>query len=199
MAFDDTRLPVDIEQGATGGPSFLTSVIGMSSGQEQRNVDWSEARGTWEIGYGIQSKSDFQAALAFFYARRGRGRGFRFKDWSDFELTAEIVGYGDASNRDFQIIKTYSASSNPYIRRITRPVASTIVVTVDDVESAVWTLQTGGVVRFNAGSAPGLAAVVKVTCEFDVPVRFDTDAFSITMAHFLAGEIPSLSIVELRE
>ena len=34
--------------------------------------------------------------------------------------------------------------------------------------------------------------------EFDVPVRFDTDRISASLAGFAAGEIPSIPVVEVR-
>ena len=33
---------------------------------------------------------------------------------------------------------------------------------------------------------------------FDVPVRFDTDQLSINLAHFGAGDIPEIPVVEVR-
>ena len=35
--------------------------------------------------------------------------------------------------------------------------------------------------------------------EFDVPVRFDSDALEISIAGFEAGDLPSIPIVEIRQ
>ena len=59
--FDDVRLPEDIERGTMGGPMFKTTVITMASGKEQRNQDWEVVRGTYNVGYGIQKRSDIEA------------------------------------------------------------------------------------------------------------------------------------------
>lgn len=196
--FHDVRLPDDVEKGATGGPGFNTTVIAMSSGREQRNVDWEETRGEWDVSYGVQTKEDFDVVKAFFFARRGRGYGFRFKDWGDFELFEEAIGLGDGSANDFPISKTYEPSGPlPYVRLITRPVEDTLVVKLDGVETLNWSLQPGGIVRLN--TPPGNGVAVTVSGEFDVPVRFDTDKFLLSLETFNSGSIGSLPIVEIRE
>jgi uncharacterized protein (TIGR02217 family) len=194
--FDDVRLPEEVERGATGGPRFQTSITVLATGREQRNVDWATQRGLWEIGYGIQTKDDFQAVLAFFYARQGKARGFRFKDWSDFEATSTALGTGTGLQTDFQLIKPYT-SLVTYNRRITRPVTGTIAVTTNGSPIATWTLQPLGVIRFNTAPAAGVA--IAASFQFDVPVRFDTDEFRLNLETFDAGAVEQLSVVELRE
>lgn len=200
--FDDVRLPEDIEIGAKGGPSFQTTVVPMGNGTEQRNADWVMQRNVFDVGYGIQSLSDVDTARAFFYGRRGRWRSFRFKDWQDFNLDNEVIGTGNAVTTAFQIIKTYD-STYPYVRNITRPVQSTVRVYKDGALQTLtthYTLGTGinsGVITFLV--APGMGVVITVTCEFDVPVRFDTDTFELTHTAFEAGEIMSLLLIEDRD
>ncbi len=197
MAFHDVRLPEQVEQGASGGPSFYTTVNAMASGNEQRNINWEEARADWELSYGIQGYEDFDEVRQFFYARRGQAHYFRFKDWGDYQLSVEAIGVGDGANKQFQITKTYEPSGpNPYVRNITRPVADTLVAFVDGVETSC-TLNALGVITFVA--APGVGAVVAVSCDFDVPVRFNTDKFSLQLSTPTAAAIGSLPILEVRE
>lgn len=94
--FHDTRLPEHIESGSKGGPEFNTTVIEMTSGREQRNKRWALPRASWDITYGIRDQEDYQLILAFFYARRGRAFGFRFKDWSDYACIAQSIATGDS-------------------------------------------------------------------------------------------------------
>ncbi len=47
-------------------------------------------------------------------------------------------------------------------------------------------------------SAPAPGAVVSAGFLFDVPVRFDTDRLTASIASFRAGEIPSIPIVEVK-
>jgi len=201
MAFHDTRLPVEVERGAIGGPGFKTTVISLSSGFEKRNIDWANSRGAWDIGYGIQKKSDFEQVIAFFYTRQGRAHSFRFKDWSDFEiLTAQSIGTGDGANTTFQVFKRYTNGVTTFDRTLTKLVSGTVRVFLDTVEKTITADFTvnllTGIVTMNA--APGAGVDVTVITEFDVPVRFDTDKLDVNSSTFDAGAIPQIPIVEVR-
>lgn len=202
-SFESVRLPDDIEAGAHGGPSFLTTIVAIGNGTEQRNIDWAEAKADWDIGYGIQTPADYAAARTFFYARRGRAVGFRFKDWSDFELQNELIGIGNGVTLTYQLTKTYTSGSASYVRVITRPVTPTLVVRVDGVVKTLTTHYTinyeTGLITFTGGNAPAAAKEVRVDCDFDVPVRFNTDKFDLRLEITLAGVVQSLPVLELRQ
>lgn len=194
MAFDDVRLPEEIERESRSMPRFQTSVVTLGRGAEQRNVDWLQQRLKFDISYGIQYKEDVDAVIAFFYARLGRARGFRFKDWSDYQANNQQIGTGDGSKTKFQLVKRYT-SLVTYVRKILCPVAGTIAVTVNG-SPVTFTpdLATGEV---TLASPPAAAAVVRATFEFDVPVRFDSDELSLSIALFNASAVESIDLVEL--
>ena len=196
--FHDVRLPDDIERGSGGGPVFNTGVLEMASGQEQRNINWESSRNTYDISYGIQDREDYEICQAFFYARRGRGFGFRFRDWSDWQVQQGFLGLGDAVNRTFQLIKIYDSDGPlPYFRRITRPVDGTVVVYVDNVATTAFVLNPLGLIVLDVAPADG--AEVAASCDFDVPVRFESDQFNLALEWSEAGAVGSLPIKELRE
>lgn len=198
MSFDEVRLPDDVERGAQGGPEFKTTVLQLSSGFEVRNVDWAIARGRWDIGYGIQNLSTLNLVRDFFYARQGRARGFRFKDWSDFSGELQNIGTGDGVTTAFQLRKQYTSGAVTYNRPVKKPVTGTVRVFLDGVESFAFTVDTTtGVVTMSV--APGAGIVLTASFEFDVPVRFDSDQLEVNMAIFNAGSIPQLPVVELRQ
>lgn len=199
MAFDEVRLSEEVERGARGGPGFKTNILTLSSGFEKRSQVWSKARGRWDVSYGISRRADFVGVMTHFYARRGRARGFRFKDWSDFELTQEGIGIGDGATTAFQTTKSYASGSQTYVRNI-KKLASVSEVRVNGV---VQVLSTDYTIDLNTGiltlnTAPTSSHVVDITGEFDVPVRYDTDQFDVTLELYDAGAIPALPIVELR-
>lgn len=204
MTVHDVRLSEDIEQNAQGGPGFLTTIVSMGSGLEQRNAEWERAKQRWDIAYGVQSKTDFQEVLAFFYARHGRFYGFKFKDWSDYTAADQLVGTGDSTDgsdgtSDFQLVKIYADSAGSFSRKITRPVTGTVVVKVDGVVDNNWTLGSLGVISFTAGHHPLTGLEVTASFEFDVPVRFDVDRMNVALIWANAGGIPQLEIVEIVE
>ncbi len=204
MAFQDVRLSEDVERGSQGGPRFKTSILILSSGFEKRNIDFAQARGSWDIGYGVGDKEQFNEIIEFFYARQGRASSFRFKDWSDFEIgddatdTPQTIATGDTSTTAFQIVRTYTSGPTTFDRVVTKIVASpTPRVFLDGVEQfADFTIDLlTGILTFT--SAPA-AVAIGVICEFDVAVRFDTDALDVNMLFFNAGSIPAIPVIEVR-
>lgn len=199
MAFDDVRLNPAIERGAEGGPGFKTIVIGLSSGKEQRISEWLYERGEWDISYGIQDKSDFTQITNFFRSRRGKFRGFRFKDWADYEAVGELLGTGDGLKREFKLVKDYGY----YKKRITRPVSDTVTVTINGIQKiGGFTVnhQTGIITFTNhEDHIPAEDAVVRASFQFDLPVRFDIDKLDLRIVWERAGSFPSIAIIELLE
>lgn len=205
QAFIEERLPEEVERKAIGGPMFKTIVTTLFSGHEQRNISWSQARGEWDIGYGLshlkegKSQSYLNEVIAFFYARRGMAIGFRFKDWTDFELSDTTIGVGDGINDTFQAVKIYKeASTTAYVRTLNKIVSGTDVVKIDGAPTAAYSIDydTGAIVM---NSPPTLGQVITLACEFDVPVRFDIDKLDVVAYTQDAGLIQSIPLVEIRQ
>lgn len=202
--FDDVRLPEDVEVGAHTKYNFQTTVTVLGNGDEQRNADWSEMKCEFDFGYGTQEAVDFFYIQKFFFARRGRWRSFRAKDWADYQLEQEVIGVGNGVATVFQIVKTYETGGPfPYVRRITRPIQSTVKVYIDGILQVLttnYTLGTGansGLITFTAPVTN--TKVVTVTCEYDVPVHFNTDTFDLSFDGYVSGTVQSLIAEEDRE
>ncbi len=206
MAFDNVRFPASISRGLHGGPERRTDVVMTASGHEERNARWADSRRSYNVGYGVKSVDDLHAVISFFEERRGRLYAFRFKDYSDFKsclptkavtATDQVIGVGDGVKATFQLVKSYGTARS-WQRTITAPVAGTVVVAVNGVASNFFTVDIAtGLVSFTAGHIPAAAAVITAGFEFDVPVRFDTDKIRINLAHFKAGEIPDIPLIEV--
>jgi uncharacterized protein (TIGR02217 family) len=205
MTFHDVRLPDDVEKGAGGGPQFNTVVMSLATGFEQRNIQWSQARAKYDVGYGIQTKTNFNIVRDFFYARFGRAHSFRFKDWGDFEMARQIIGQTDGATATFQVFKRYTSGALDYDRTIEKVVLDSESVWVNSVAIS----EGAGATQYQLNDLTGVLTLgvtlaaqsgtdVEVLCEFDVPVRFDTDQFDVTLETFEAGAIPSLPVVEVR-
>jgi uncharacterized protein (TIGR02217 family) len=208
MAFDNIRFPSAISRGATGGPERRTDVVTTASGREERNSRWAHSRRRYNVGTGVKSLAEVQAVVAFFEERRGRLYAFRFKDHADFKscaataaptATDQAIGTGDGTTSAFQLVKRYGAGLREYVRDIAAPVADSLVVAVNGVATTAFTVNSQtGMVTFNARNIPAVGASITAGYEFDVPVRFDTDAFSINLSHFEAGDIPDIPLIEVR-
>jgi uncharacterized protein (TIGR02217 family) len=139
--FHEVRFSDNIAYGATGGPEFATTVVATGAGHEQRNVDWAEARGRWDVASGLKNQAQLDELIAFFRARKGKAYGFRFKDWTDYRATRQLLGTGDGAQTQFQLVKRYPSGSVIEVRTITKPVAGTVRVYKDGVEQlAGWSV-----------------------------------------------------------
>lgn len=123
--FDEVQFPTDISYGSRGGPEFMTDIVILDSGHEQRNINWALSRAKYDVSYGIRTNENLADLTKFFYARQGRAYGFRYKDWADFTATQEPLT--QTGSKFVQLVKKYTSGSRTYIRNITKPVASPAV------------------------------------------------------------------------
>lgn len=199
MAFIETRFPTDIAYGSSGGPEYSTDVVIMQSGYEQRNSNWSQARIRYNVAPGVKTQNQLDTLIAFFRARKGRADGFRFKDWTDFKVTGQMIGTGNGSNTVFQLVKTYVNSAITETRTITKPVSATVKIYLGGVlqNDSVYTANTtSGQITFL--SAPANGALITADFEFDIPARFDTDRLSATLENYGANSLDDIPIIEIR-
>lgn len=204
MNFIEIQFPADISYGATGGPIYSTDVVSMFSGHEQRNSNWKNARGKYNIASGVKTEKQWQTLIAFFRARKGKAIGFRFKDWSDYISVDQQIGIGDGSTAEFQLIKTYTSGNAVVIREIRKPIASTVKIYKNGREYSgklrgvvnYSVDHSTGVITFDEAPEPGV--IITTNFEFDVPVRFDTDELQISMDSFNSGSWNSIPLIEIR-
>lgn len=220
MSFHDTLFPVEISYGSKGGPRFSTTVITLASGKERRNQNWVDVRAEYDVSHGIKDKEDMADLRDFFYARRGRAHSFRFLDPSDNELVNQTIGVGDGVKKSFQITKTYSALSNPYVRTITKPVDGSLTGVTMGVNVGIevpWADTTyasignptdrlrGFRINYNTGeivfnTAPAMSANVVIgSISFHVHVRFDTDVFDAVHEFWQTESWSQILLVEIKD
>ncbi len=202
MSFHEVRLPARLAFGSTGGVERRTEVVTLASGFERRSTPWAHGRRRYLIGAGVRSLDDAAALVAFFEGRRGRLHGFRFRDFGDFKScppsgsvspTDQPLGVGDGAATTFALTKAYADLARP----IAKPVAGTVRVAVDGIETGDISVDAAtGRVTFAA--APGSGALLTAGFEFDTPVRFDTDRIDVTLESFDAGRVVAAPLIELR-
>jgi uncharacterized protein (TIGR02217 family) len=198
MTASEARFPEDISYGSSGGPTFSTSIVSNVGGYEKRNQHWENARAIYNVAHGIKTKAQLSALIVFFRARKGRSQAFRFKDWMDFEAIGEIIGTGNGVQTQFQLIKTYASGENTCLRSLSKPVDGTVRIYFNNA------LQSNGyIVNYTTGiitfaSAPASGVIVQADCEFDVPVRFETDQLSARLEEYGVYSWADIPLVEVR-
>lgn len=133
MSFlESPRFPTGLARGAVGGPAFMTDVIELVSGYEQRNEVWSAPRQRYSISFVNRTQTEIDALNAYIRATHGRLYGFRFRDQVDYLVTTSngrlgttAIGTGLAT---YQLYKRYTSSPNTSDRLIMKPVSGAVAV-----------------------------------------------------------------------
>jgi uncharacterized protein (TIGR02217 family) len=135
----------------------------------------TQARGRWDVASGLKKQAQIDELIAFFRARRGKAYGFRFKDWSDYKPTGQLLGTGDDVLTQLQLVKHYPSGSLIEARTITKPVAGTVKVYLDGIEQVSgWSVDTTtGLVTFGTAPAPG----VEITADFEFDMTYRLHAW----------------------
>lgn len=212
LEFDEVRFPETVSWGVVGGPNFSTTVLASALGYESRNRNWAQPRCEFDCAQNIHTQEELDVLLAFFYARMGPARGFRFKDWMDYKHDMRLTGaarqslypaVGTGSLLVFQLVKTYADSAGSQRRVITKPVQDTIKIYVNNVlrtETTHYTIDYAtGVVTFTGGNAPPNGQAVQWEGEFDIPVRFEGDDMPVRIDDFRHTNWGGIKVVEIRD
>jgi uncharacterized protein (TIGR02217 family) len=205
QAYDGVDFPLAIGREAMVVTEFSTQIVSSPSGHEQRASEWAEARMTYDAGPGIRSEADMRTLTDFFRARRGAARAFRFRDPFDASSAGDgglpaagdqLLGVGDGVRRQFALVKLYGAGDAEQLRAIRLPVDGSVRVSVDGLETAAFVVTGEGEVLLDVAPASGVA--VRAGYLFDVAVRFADDRLEASRATYLAGEVASVPLVEVR-
>ncbi len=209
MGFHEVRFPASLSFGSIGGPERRTEIATLANGYEERNSPWAHSRRRYDAGVSMRSLDDVETLIAFFEARHGQLHGFRWKDWSDFKSCLasrepdhrdQLIATGDGDTVEFQLSKTYRSGRQTYTRPITKPVAGSVKIAVQNApyqEGLDFEVDTSaGIITFATAPADGVE--VRAGFEFDVPVRFDADRVQVSVASFQAGDVPTVPVVEVR-
>ncbi|RUM97918.1 hypothetical protein EET67_09900 [Pseudaminobacter arsenicus] len=175
---DNVILSERVALGFRGGPTFSTDKVSAITGRERRLQNRAIAIHRYSWSQENRKRDLIDELRGFWFDRRGDLKAWLLKDWADFSAVSEPLGIGDGTATDFQIVKTYSAGVNPYVRVIRHIKAGTLTVFLDDLpqtETTHYTVGATGLISFV--SAPSVGQVVTASFEFYVPVRFDGDEF----------------------
>lgn len=173
--FIDARLLDCVSHGSSFGLEFSTNIITLKSGIESRAAIWAYPRGKFSIDYNALLPEQIQAVKSAFMVCRGSLIGFRFKDWTDYEVKEQFLAYGTGEKQELQLFKSYNFANSVFQRKITKPILTTI---------KLW--ENGKALEFEADNLGKLTftaqkgANISGSFEFDIPVRFDSDSLVLT-------------------
>lgn len=205
--FEDILLPARLVAGSAVEPHYRTEIVETGSGFEYRNAGWNAPRRRYLLGAGAQDMTTCRALADFFHARRGRLVGFLWHDWLDdstarpgapVQASDTILRALDSAAKDFVIEKAYGSGRAAMKRRIVKPRAATLRLARNGtpLQNTDYRLDARtGIVKLTSALSPG--DVLTGGCQFDVPVRFDTDILRLEKISDAAARISPLSLIEL--
>ncbi len=200
---ESPRFPENLSYQSRGGPRYSTSIVSVKSGAEARNQNWTYPLHMYDAAKDNRTIAEMNALLNHFHGCAGMYYGFRFKDWADYKsvpstigsvisATDQVLGTANGTATTFQLRKGYPLGNLTRYRKISKPVAGTVLVAVDSVPTTTgWTVDTTtGIITFT--TAPANGAVISAGFEFDVPVRFASDEFVTSWVEYglLSANIP---------
>jgi len=126
VTFDDVELDRTISRGATAGTVKLSRFLPMPSGSEQRVKLWSLSPKRWEIEFEAKTPTEGAALLAFWEARDGPVRAFRYYDWSEHTATNELLA--PSGGPTVQLRRNYSNGGQTRTRNVYAPISATVTL-----------------------------------------------------------------------
>lgn len=220
--FVDVYLPGEVPgYPCASSPRWATEIVTADSGAEGVNQRWTQPLHKFTLPEAVRDMTTFNAIRDHWLVMRGPLHTFPWRDPLDFascSLVApntepispypfnglnQLIGTGDGSTTEFQLVKTYQRAKNTggyqeFTRTITLPVLSSVIVTVGGGEVTNYTVsRPGGVITFD--TAPLNGEIIKAGYLFDVEVRFESDeAFDGIVQAIGLGGFADITLIETR-
>lgn len=202
IGFHEVRFPEDVSWGSRGGPVYKTQVYTSHRGYEKRNIDWSQPMMQFNAAYGVRTDTQILNVLNFFNARQGRLFGFRFKNWTNYQIKSGPIATGDGVSRRLPIWKFYGFVGARHYKRIRKIVRGSVVGVQAGIEAVVEGVDfqidyDGGEIVFNNPVGYGVPVIVQ-SLEFDEPVRFEDDSVENVIEQYNNNALSNLDLVSIR-
>ena len=197
---DDVRFPLVLAQGARGGPERPVEVLKLASGREVRGSHWAGSWRRWDVSGAVDTLDRLYEVMAFFEARQGPLRAFRFRDPLDHssarpseDATAldQVLGLGDGVQTRFALRKAYG----DVWRSIRQPVEGSVQVALDFVTVVIGWQVEGHDIVFDV--PPAVGVTVSAGFEFDCIVRFENERFEGVVEAMGTGRATRISLIEV--
>jgi len=177
--FIDTRFPLEIAFGSGGAETFETDLFAGENLLEVREERSTDSRGIYDIAM-VRPATEIEAVKALFLCAQGQRRTFRHRDPRDWSVSSAHIGTGDATVSTFQLVRPFWDSTYYFGKPVTRPVSTSVTVTLDGVATTEFTVDTtAGVVTMT--TVPGSSVIVRASFEYDREVRFGQDELTIAL------------------
>lgn len=204
----DVRLSREIEVGAKARPRYKTDKINADGGYVVRNQRWRyplfDFEFTIEPGYidegdYVEDPAEIEKLEEFirlFHVVGGAGSPFPFRHWRDYQALDQPLGYGDYSQTEYQLYRSYTLGAVTRRRKILLPVVNSLVAYVDGAPTAATVNRGTGILTF--ALPPDGGQVITADFDFDVPVCFASDEIEMIALSDVLDQPASITLEEVR-
>ena len=170
------------------------------SGKQTAVSYWSSPKHNWELTinamwsggssgqyFGGLPSGELQKLVSFFDIIAGRGTVFLFQDPDDCQVVNQLIGIGDGTTTQFQLVRTLGSDTENIIApNFLTPGPTGIAPQLylngapDNIGAvAIYGSTTPGLLSFPLG-APAAGTIITATFSYYWPARFDDDKMSFT-------------------
>lgn len=184
-------------------PMWSNSIKTSVSGKERRATYWTYPRWEFKMSYELLRNADavtdatteLKRLMGFFLARKGSFDNFLFRDPSDCSVVQQLIGTGNGSNTDFQLVRSMDQFSEP-IKNIDSSDAEPIIYLDEMPQTSGYTISSTGLVSFDNA----VASDVKITADFSFyfRVRFLQDEKEFNQFMYQLFELKSLELISVK-
>ena len=217
ITFDEILLNPEYSAFARGGVEYATS----HTRSPMSGVHFAYAHrleGLWRgvIDYSEMAKTELEALDNFFHGGFGDAIGFRFIPPYNRTLVDEPIATANGST-SYKIYKNFRRPGSARVdkKRICKPVGPGLFLS-DGVTARPWSMTTklngvtqpggnwtldsttGLLVWAGAGGAqPNAGQTIQLSCEFDLPMLFNTSHFDASVDETTISEFRGIPIIEI--
>ena len=204
--FLEERIKIGIRSDATYQDGYNVEITTTKNGNEYRKLTHPFPVRTFKISYIGLTDTLYTDVVNLYHRAYGKFAGFRAKCLDDFTTKnlTDTPTFMDQTlivltTKTFQLVKRYGIDKAGLtigwpVRYIFKPVAGTVIISVGGTQvTSGWTVSTvTGIVTFV--DVPG--GTVCGGCEFDIPVRFNSDVV-VNMSDKYVHELNDIELIEL--
>ena len=196
--FHNIKFPDNICYDIVNSIIYDTNIIKSKNGREQRIINFSSGKNLYKLIYKFQNKNEIEKIVNIFNIVKGRANGFRFKDWFDYRIEKQQIAIDDA--RILYLYKDYRIDNVVYRKRIYKPVENSIEIFINgekDNSIIKFVDYDNGTIEFYDNLLVNSGNKIEISCEFDIPVRFNSDKLNIITKNKNQYETEPIELIEI--
>jgi uncharacterized protein (TIGR02217 family) len=187
-------------------PEWRTQIHEATSGKEFRLAYWTYPRWHYEISYNYlkdnpddlyeqNTDTDLRTLEGFFLQMQGSLNPFLFFDPSDNTVQGQIIGTGNATQTQFQMVRTFGGFIEPIQAPFGNP-AINVYLNGTLQAATSYSIGSTGIITFN--TAPGSGVVITADFSYNFTCRFEKDMLELENFMFQLWSLKQVEIISVK-